>query len=87
MDWISWIVPLFNLLGLLFAVYKKKEAFAIFMTPNIYWTYYTIVHKTYPMTMVQIIYTVFNVWGYLRWRKESKMANAAEKKRSSSKPK
>ena len=65
MAWISWIMPLFNLLGLLLAVYKKKEAFAIFMIPNIYWIGYTIVHKTYPMTAVQIIYIIFNIWGYL----------------------
>ena len=68
MAWISWIMPLFNLLGLLFAVYKKKEAFAIFMIPNIYWIGYTIAHKTYPMTAVQIIYIIFSIWGYLKWR-------------------
>jgi nicotinamide riboside transporter PnuC len=72
MEWVSWVVPFFNAAALLCAIYKKKEAFLIFMIPNVYWIGYTISHKTYPLTAVQIIYTVFNVWGYFRWRKEKK---------------
>lgn len=70
MDWICWGMPFFNFLGLLLAIYKKKEAFAVFMIPNIYWIVYTISHKTYPMTIVQIIYIAFSIWGYFKWRKE-----------------
>jgi hypothetical protein len=51
---------------------KKGSFFLIFMIPNVYWMGYTISHKTYPLTAVQIIYTVFNIWGYFKWRKEKK---------------
>ncbi len=74
-SWVCWIMPFFNLLGLLLAVYKKKEAFAVFMVPNLYWIYYTIHHKIWPMTIVQVFYIIFSIWGYLKWRKEIKKEN------------
>lgn len=67
----SWMIPLINLIGLILAIKKRKEAFLIFIITNGLWTGYALTHKAYELILLQLIYFCFNVWGYRRWKRES----------------
>jgi len=65
----DWFIPLLNLIALWLAVQKRKETFVVFTIANAYWFYYHISHKTYEFLAVLVIYQIFNIWGYLKWKK------------------
>lgn len=74
--WINWLASGLTLLGNIVLIkYKTWKTFIIFFIGNSLYVYYWTVKKEWPTLILVLIFICMNIWGLIKWKKDSKNAS------------
>ena len=73
MELISWIATMFSIAGILFNSRKIIWCWPIWLISNILWIIYFAHLKMTPSVVLWIVFSIFNVYGWVQWNKENNL--------------
>jgi nicotinamide mononucleotide transporter len=66
----DWIAVVLSLIGSYFIAVKKVIAYPIFLIGNTFWILFYMKNDIYSAILLNIIYSVINVYGWYQWKKD-----------------
>lgn len=67
-EYLQWVAALICIIGLVLNVKKDSRSFLIWIAGNCIWIFIDIKEGLIPQAILFIIYSFFNLYGYLEWR-------------------
>jgi nicotinamide riboside transporter PnuC len=71
MEFITWIVTITAIIGVIYNIKKRVEGFYLWTLTNTAWVYLDAKAGLYSQAFLFIVYTGLSIYGILVWRKES----------------
>lgn len=65
---LMWLVTMLSLSGNVLNIKKKRSGFVVWVIANALWLAYDIYTGLYSRAMLDIVQTVFCVWGIIEWK-------------------
>jgi nicotinamide mononucleotide transporter len=66
---IGWLATLISVIGIVLNAKKIIYCWPIWLLSNVLWITYFVVLKNYPSIVLWIMFSIFNVYGWLEWNK------------------
>ncbi len=73
MDFISWIVTILSIVGVILNIKKLRICFVIWIVTNGFWMIYDFVNGLYSQSLLFLIYLILAVWGVIEWKRKKKL--------------
>lgn len=72
MEWLGWVATVISISGIVLNAKKNILCWPIWLMSNAAWITYFIIKFDPPSLILWIVFTIFNVYGWIQWRKDKK---------------
>jgi len=62
-----WLMAALSYAGVILNVHKRREAFALWMFTNAFWTVEDFRHGLPAQAALFLLYFITSIWGWFRW--------------------
>jgi len=70
---LGWIATSFSIIGIILNARKIIWCWPVWVVSNILWIIYFEKLKMTPSVVLWIVFSVFNVYGWIQWKKDKKL--------------
>ena len=67
-----------SLVGIILNAQKKMACWVIWLFSNVMWITYSAIEGDFPSIVLWTLFSVFNVYGWIQWRKDAKRIRQEE---------
>lgn len=72
MEWLGWFSSGLSIIGVILNARKNIACWYVWLISNITWLIYYLEKKDNPAIVLWIVFTIFNVYGLIMWRRKPK---------------
>jgi nicotinamide mononucleotide transporter len=72
---VGWTATIISIIGIILNARKNILCWPVWLTSNILWIIYFIPSMDMPSIILWVVFSMFNVYGWMQWKKDKKIKN------------